>query len=440
VLIDDTPWFAAPFFRPPACLEDAMKIMHINTFDVHGGAARAAYRLFKGLRAIGEDSRLLALQKTGGDPDVSTLGPVSPEIFARAQALQAEMQAEAAPYPALTAPGFVGFHSERAAAGEALVSQLPDADVINLHWVRGLIDYPAFFASRRPDQPVVWTLHDMHAFTGGCHYAGDCRRFTEACGACPFLGSDDPQDLSARILARKAAALARRNNRMHIVTPSRWLGREAARSALFRDIPVSVIPYGLEADVFVAHDRQAMRRAFKLPADLKIILFIAHMVDDPRKGLAYLDEALCRLGPRPDVGLLLVGGGNIALKSQVQHMRAGLVSDDAVVGQLYSAADIVAVPSLEDNLPNTMLEAMAAGTPVIGFDIGGVPDLVIPGETGFLAPAADSAALSAALATALADRDRLAAMGRMARARIEREHTLEVQAGRYRALYQSLLS
>ncbi len=417
-----------------------MKILHINTFDIHGGAARAAFRLFKGLRVIGEESRMLVLQKTGNDPDAATLGPVSPEQMARAQAIQAEIQAEAAPYPVLTAPGFVSFHSERAAPGEILVSQLPPADVINLHWVRGLIDYPSFFASRSPDQPVVWTLHDMHAFTGGCHYAGGCERFTQGCGACPFLSSDDPADLSARILERKIAALARRNNRMHIVTPSRWLGREAARSALFRDIPVSVIPYGLETDTFVVHDRQAMRQAFKLPPDLKIILFIAHMVDDPRKGLSYLDEALSRLGPRPDVALLLVGGGNVTLKSQVHHLRTGLVSDDATVGRLYSAADIVAVPSLEDNLPNTMLEAMAAGTPVIGFDIGGVPDLVIPGETGWLAPPADGEALSAALATALGDPAHLAAMGRMARARIEREHTLEVQASRYRDLYHSLLS
>ncbi|MCW2249531.1 glycosyltransferase involved in cell wall biosynthesis [Azospirillum fermentarium] len=417
-----------------------MKILHINTFDIHGGAARAAFRLFKGLRAIGEESRMLVLHKTGNDPDVATLGSVTPDQLARAHAIQAEIQAEAAPYPMLSAPGFVSFHSERAAPGEIMVSQLPPADIIHLHWVRGLVDYPSFFANRRPDQPVVWTLHDMHPFSGGCHYAGECERFTQGCGACPFLKSDDPADLSARILERKTTALARRNNRLHIVTPSHWLGREAARSSLFRDIPVSVIPPGLETDTFVAHDRQAMRQAFKLPPGLKVILFIAHMVDDPRKGLSYLDEALCRLGPRPDVALLLVGGGTMALKSQVHHLRTGLVADDAMVGRLYSAADIVAMPSLEDNLPNTMLEAMAAGTPVIGFDIGGVPDLVIPGETGYLAPPADTEALSAALATALADPAHLAAMGRMARARIEREHTLEVMASRYRDLYRSLLS
>ena len=417
-----------------------MNIVLVNTFDNYGGAARAAFRLFKGLKATGGGCTMVVARKISDDPDVTTLGGLSAEEQASAAAVRAELDAQAAPYPILRNPGFAPFHAERSPLGRALVNRLPAADVVNLHWVREMVDYADFFSTRPPGQPVVWTLHDMHPFTGGCHYVRGCDRHADACGRCPLLGSDDPNDLSARILAGKRDSLARRTGGpMHVVTPSRWLADEARRSRLFRDLPISVIPYGLDTSVFTPHDRLAVRRGFNLPPDLRIILFVAHVLDDPRKGLAYLDDALRRLGPQPDVGVLMVGGGDYALRAPVVKMRAGLVDDDAVMSRLYAAADLVAVPSLEDNLPNTMLEAMASGTPVIGFDVGGVPDMVIPGETGFLAPLGDAEGLSRAFADALGDPSRLAAMGHAARARIEREHTLAVQATRYRDLYRSLI-
>lgn len=418
-----------------------MKVNIINTFDTYGGAARAAVRLYRGLRAaIGDDCMMMSLHKHGQDPGVRTLVPATAEEVARAHETEAAMAAEIAPYPALQNVGFPPFHGERSPFGEALVRQMPAADIVNLHWVRGFVDYAAFFQSRPAGQPVVWTLHDMHPLTGGCHYAADCDRYVEHCGTCPVLGSDNPEDASFQILQRKQAILAARTGGpLHVVAPSRWLAAQARRSRLFRDTPVSVIPYGLESDVFTPHDRQAARQGFGLPPDLKIILFIAHVVTDPRKGLAYLDEALARLGPQKDVALLLVGQGTPTLKAPVQCLRAGLVNDDATVSRLYSAADLVVVPSLEDNLPNTVLEAMASGTAAAGFAIGGIPDMIIPGETGFLAAPGDIESLSLALADALADPARLAAIGRAARARVEREHTLARQAERYLDLYRSLL-
>lgn len=417
-----------------------MNIVLVNTFDNYGGAARAAFRLFKGLKATGGSCTMVVGRKVSDDPDVITLGVLSAKEQAAAATIRAELDAQIAPYPVLRNPGFAPFHAERSPVGQALVDRLPAADVVNLHWVRELVDYADFFTTRPPGQAVVWTLHDMHPFTGGCHYVRGCDRHIDACGCCPLLGSDNPDDLSARILASKLASLMQRTGGpMHVVAPSRWLADEARRSRLFRDLPVSVIPYGLDTDVFAPHDRAAVRRAFNLPPNLRIILFVAHVLDDPRKGLAHLDAALSRLGPRPDVGVLMVGSGEFTLRAPVVKMRSGLIDNDAVMSRLYAAADMVAVPSLEDNLPNTMLEAMASGTPVVGFDTGGVPDMVIPGETGFLAPLGDEEGLARALADALGDTGRLAAMGRMARARIEREHTLAVQAMRYRDLYRSLV-
>lgn len=419
-----------------------MNILILGTYDIHGGAARAAYRLHLGLRAIGEGSRMMVGHKKSTDPDVLTLAPVGPEEAARAHAIHAAIEGDLRAYPAFDPQTSSAFHDDRSPVGEVLVRQMPAADVVNLHWVSGFVDGPSFLSSRRPGQPLVWTLHDMNAFTGGCHYAGGCRRFEDGCGACPVLGSQDPGDLSSRILRRRIAGLQAARTagtRMHVVTPSRWLADEARRSALFRDVPVSTIPYGLETDIFTPTDRAEARRSFNLSPDLKLIVFVAHVVTDPRKGLALLDEALCRLGPQENLALLMVGLGTPALKAPVMQLKSGLVSDDATMSRLYSAADLVAVPSLEDNLPNTVLEAMASGTPVVGFRSGGIPDMIAPGENGFLAEPGDTASLAQAIGDAFSDPVRLAGMGRAARARIEREHTLAVQAGRYRELYQSLL-
>ncbi len=416
-----------------------MKITMVNTYDVMGGAARAAFRLFQGMSLVGGDCSMFVLRQSGNAPGVIRLGPLSDEELERAEIVRDDIIGENLPYPVLQQPNFVAFHSERAVAGEAMVRQLPPADIVNLHWVREFVDYRAFFSSRPPGQPVVWTLHDMLAFTGGCHYAADCTRYAEECGSCPFLGSDDPQDLSYRILRRKQKILASFGNRLHVISPSRWLAREAKRSALFRDVPVDVIPYGLDTKQFHPRRRDEVRQSLGLPPDLTLILFVAHNVTDPRKGLRYLDQALCRLGHREKLALLLVGDGNPDMMSSIPVLRAGELWDDELVSGLYSAADLVVVPSLEDNLPNTMLEAMASGVPVVGFDVGGVPDLVIPGETGFLAPLCDSFGLAQALAQALDDPERLKAMGRAARGLMERNHTLEAQANSYLDLYRSML-
>lgn len=418
-----------------------MNVLLLGTYDIHGGAARAAYRLHLGLRAVGENSRMLVGHKKSTDPNVMTLAPVDAAEAAHARAVQAEMEGELRAYPGFDPATSPAFHDDRSLVGDILVRQLPPADVVNLHWVSGFVDGTSFLRSRPSGQPVVWTLHDMNTFTGGCHYAAGCTRFLDGCGACPVLLSHDPGDLSHRILERRKEAVSAARvagTPLHVVAPSRWLAGEARRSALFRDIPVSVIPYGLETDVFTPTDRAEARRSFNLSPDQKLIVFVAHVVTDPRKGLALLDEALCRLGPQRDLALLMVGLGTPALKAPVVQLKSGLISDDATMSRLYSAADLVVVPSLEDNLPNTVLEAMASGTPVVGFHSGGIPDMITPGETGFLAEAGDTASLARAIAEAFADPVRLSAMGRSARARVEREHTLAAQANRYRDLYHSL--
>ena len=419
-----------------------MKVVIVNTYENYGGAARAANRLFKGLCELSPEisATMFVSQRQTDDPRVLSPQKTSEAVVARAQARQNDIAAEHAPYPMLHRPDTAIFNGDRAPLGAVLVDQFPAADVVNLHWTSTFLDWEMFFASLSPKTPVVWTLHDMNAFTGGCHYANGCEGFLAECGRCPLLRSTEADDLSRRILSRKREILAKWPGTLHVVTPSRWLGEEARRSALFRNRPVHIIPYGLETDVFRPQDRQAVRALFKLPQDKKIILFVAHVLTDPRKGLAYLDEALSQLGQQDDVALLMVGMGTPGVKAPVHHIRGDLVSDDKTMNMLYAACDLVAVPSQEDNLPNTVLEGMASGRPVVGFAIGGVPDMVIPGETGFLAKLGDVASLAEALRAALADVGALRVMGDRARRRIEQRHTLAIQGWRYADLFARLVA
>lgn len=417
-----------------------MRVAIVNTYDTMGGAARAAHRLFLGLRLIGEDCTMFVAQRFSDTPGVVALGPLLPEEEEEAVRLKGVIRQETAPYPTLRRPGFVPFHSDRSTLGQAMLRQLPPSDIVNLHWVRGFIDYEAFFRQHQTGRPVVWTLHDMNAFTGGCHYSGGCTGFTASCGRCPELGSDDPQDLSARILARKADLFHALPAPPTIVAPSRWMAEQVGRSLPLGHAPVVVIPYGLDTEVFRPHPPAAVRAEFGLDPDAPIVLFAAHDIGDPRKGLQRLDEALSRVPPAGDPLLVTVGGGRYDPVAPVRHRHIGLVDDDATRSRLYGAADVMVMPCLEDNLPNTLLEAMASGTAVLGFRTGGFPDVVLSGETGLLTPPGDTEALGRALADALADRARLAALGAGARAFIERNHTLTIEARRYRDLYASLLA
>ncbi|PNQ95181.1 glycosyl transferase family 1 (plasmid) [Azospirillum argentinense] len=421
-----------------------MNIVLVSTYEANGGAARAANRLFQGLRGLGADGhpldcRLLVTRKETDDPGVEVLGPPSPGEQERGQALSAELLDATAPYPVLRMNhGFAPFHSDRSTAGEVLLRRLVGADVVNLHWVRGQIDYPAFFRDRPLGIPVVWTLHDMHPFTGGCHYAGSCTGFERACGACPVLGSENEEDLSRTVLTRKAACVARYPGPIHIVAPSRWLAEAARRSLVFAGLPVSIIPYGLDTSRFRPWERSAARQALGVPEGKPTVLFTAHGLNDPRKGLSLLDDALVRIGPHREVCLLLAGEGKVHLRSGVECIRLG-VQDDAGMVRAYSAADAVAVTSTEDNLPNAVLEGMACGTAVIGTAVGGIPDVVRHGINGFLVASGDVASLAHVLDDALRDLPGLHAMGGEARRIVEREYSLEVQARRYLELYRSLV-
>jgi glycosyltransferase involved in cell wall biosynthesis len=415
----------------------ALRVVHVSTTDERGGAARAAQRLHHALRAGGVTSRMVVAQRFSDDPDVEEYNPCSPAPAVVGRACFRLGRRMHRP-DFSKAGGF--FSTDWGVTGSRLASQLPETDVVNLHWITDLFDYSSLpaLAAR---QPIVWTFHDMNAFTGGCHYSGLCERFTAHCGSCPqLMTSTGEEDLTRHVLERKSRILARvAPEHLTVVSPSAWLANEAQRSTLFKGFDTRVIPNGVDAQEFRPVPRLEARARFNLPADGRIVLFVAEQVADRRKGLRLLLKAFQQLRAIPNLLLVTLGRGGHEMSSSEKVRHLGSLDSSESLRAAYSAADVFAMPSLQDNLPNTILETMACGTPVAGFAAGGVGEAVVDGESGLLARTGDFSALAAALRAILESSRLQAEFSAKARERIEREYTIERQAARYAALYGKVI-
>jgi glycosyltransferase involved in cell wall biosynthesis len=420
-----------------------MKVVHVSTQDIHGGAARSAYRLHQGLQRVGWSSTMFVQGKTCPDPTILRFEPPRDLVTRLRSRVRREVIArDFSRYQASRPLGYETFSDDRTPSQKAVLGQIPRCDVVNLHWVAGLLDIASFFPQKTQTTPVVWTLHDMNAFTGGCHYDHQCGRFTGSCGLCPQLGSTSEQDLSRSVWERKNRALAAcRKGRLRIVAPSRWLAEEARRSTLLSGVRVDVIPYGLDLDVFTPRDRAFSRKLLGMPQDARVIFFLADVIDNRRKGFSLLLEALPHCAKRIDKLLLVSLGQNPPeVDGGRPWLHLGAITDDRLLSVAYSAADLFVLPSLQDNLANTVLEAMACGIPVVGFNVGGTPDMVRPGLTGQLVPAFDVAAFAAAIVQLMNAPDLLKSMSAHCRRVALDEYPLTLQALRYAELYEALVS
>jgi glycosyltransferase involved in cell wall biosynthesis len=347
-----------------------------------------------------------------------------------------------APYRS-TQPGWPErFSDDRSRWDWQRTARLESLDVINLHWVAGFVDYGEFFRAVPPHVPAVWTLRDMNVFTGGCHYDAGCDHYMTSCGACPQLGSTDEGDLSRQVWNRKRKLFENLDkDRLHIVTPSRWMADEVHRSSLLGDrFAVSVIPNGVNTDEFAPRDRAAARAALGIPRESLVVLFVAYSVAPRRKGFGLLSEALRKLAGVPNLFLLSVGAGTPPGDLPVPQLHLGKVAQNRFLSVAYSAADVYVIPSLQDNLPSTVLEAMACGTPVVGFDVGGIAEMVQPGRTGALGPVGDVPSLAMNIQQLLDDADGRRSMAAHCRQRVLEEFSMEPYVRRYEDLYQRLTS
>lgn len=416
-----------------------------------GGAGGAANRLHQGLRAAGMDSFLYVAHSGAPEPGVAVI-PATGETTLDSRSdgalvhsgwpnLFAEGRARLETYPGR--PAHCEIFTQSATA--ARISEIPGtdaADIIQLHWIAGTVDICRDVDFLR-GRPIVWTLHDMNPFTGGCHYAEDCRGFERHCGACPQLGSTEENDLSRQQWIRKKTAC--RELDITVVCPSNWLAGEVRRSSLLGRADVRVIPNGVPTEVFRPLNRQAIRQSLGLRPDEFVLLFGADSLQARRKGFAELLAALDLLRSESGAAFRLLTFGQTGnvdfgrLSVPVGHL--GVLRTPSEVALACNAADCLLMPTLADNLPNVVLEAMACGLPVAGFATGGVPDMVEDGATGRLVPTGDSGELAAAVIELRArPAEAMRQMRLRCRQTVLSRFTLLHQARVYAALYEELLA
>jgi glycosyltransferase involved in cell wall biosynthesis len=213
---------------------------------------------------------------------------------------------------------------------------------------------------------------------------------------------------------------------------------EILRSALLGRFPVTVIPNGVDIEAFAPRNRAFARDALGLPQDAKVLLFAGHTVDERRKGFSVLIEALAGLREVQNLHLLSVGGYSALPQMGIPYHPLGYISNERLLSIVYSAADLCVVPTLQDNLPNITIESLACGTPVVGFDVGGMSDVVSDGHTGLLVPLGDSEALRESIRRALANSAALAEMSANCRRTAVEKYSIHRQAQDYLELYESL--
>ena len=316
-----------------------------------------------------------------------------------------------------------------------------NADIINLNWIAEWIDYPSFFASIPDAFPIVWTLHDMNPFTGGCHYSWECEKFKTGCHSCFQLNEKrNPKDLSFRFSKIKLAALRRKN--IHVVADSTWLESQARASTIFENVKsFQTIHYGLDTEIFRPKDKSLCRQLLGIPESAKVICFGAANIDDKRKGFALLKQAIDRAALVYPVYCLLFGPqSEEPLPNAAGYKSMGPLSSVELQTIVYSAADIFVIPSIFEAFGLTSLEAMACGVPVVGFNTGGIPDMLIPHKNGLLASPADARDLADKIIYMFDHPSERYEMGQNARNTVTENFSDSLQAEKYIRLFETILA
>ena len=418
-----------------------MRVLHLSTYDLRGGAARSACHLVQGLRELSCDARMLVKEKSSGDPEVIGAGPPARTFATREREVSLIQRKLIAPHRtsisntffSLPAPGWdLGFHPA-----------VQESAVLHLHWVSGFLSPASIAQLQASGRPMVWTLHDARPFTGGCHFTAGCRRFETDCHPCPQLDFIEPP-LTGVGLAESLARL--HPARITLVAPSRWLASEARRSVLFKNARIEVIPYGTDTAVFRPGRAQA-RHELGLSPGTVCLLAGADVAGEQRKGFHILGEALalCQRNEKlrqaivaGKLQIVVFGADRAPLGIDIPARWLGRVDAPADLARWYAASNGFLLPSTEDNLPNTMLESLCCGTPVIGFSAGGIPEAVESGRNGLLAQSGSAAELASLISRFVEDSN----LREELQANLDIDHTphfgLRTQGLRYLALYEQL--
>jgi len=417
---------------------DAMDVLMLSQSDAGGGAAIAARRLHHGLRSLGVHARMLVRRRTHPDEAILAITPWAGTFTDQAWFVLDKV-------PLLRYPDYDGTPFSSQWLPDRLYHRIDSLqpDLVHVHWVGHGFLHPATLARLKP--PIVWTLHDVWPFTGGCHANMGCTRYQERCGACPRLESTRDQDLSRTGWRRKQRAWSKRD--LTLVAPSTWMADCARNSALFKDKRIELIPNGLDTRCFRPADQQQARSRLDLPLDKKLVLFaVASGRRVPHKGFDLLEAALAHLGTyrecRGQSELVLAGPSSStgSIRSDFRTHSLGPLADEEKMAALYAAVDVTVVPSRQENLPQVAVESLACGTPVVAFDTTGVPDVVDHRQNGYLATPFDPESLAHGVHWVLEDGDRHGCLCEAARSKALRTFDLDRVARQYHALFRRVLA
>lgn len=418
-----------------------MKIIHLNTFGLSGGAGIAAGRLVSSLNA----------QRPGSASILSAYAPPDSPAFTTGLEKSKTLFRSAAD---LLRSRFYGlkkandFLFSSAHFGQDLTAHplVLSADIIHIHWInQGFLSLNDMASLGRLGKPVVITMHDMWLMTGGCHYSGACRHYEQTCGNCFMLTRPSPADLSASNWEVKQRML--RSLNPMIVTCSNWLGKEALKSNLLSQLRIATVPNPINTAVFTPGNKQAVKAALGFAPDEWVITLSAFKLTDPRKGFSYFTAALNLLLKNPlfntrKIRLVLIGTiapGHLP-ELPFPVTCTGYLSAASDIIRYGQASDLFVLPSLEDNLPNTVMEMMAMGVPVIAFNAGGVPDLIDHKLNGYLAFFRSAESLAKGILWVLNDLAQSTRLRRAARMKVIRSFDMKIVADQYLEIYEGLLS
>jgi glycosyltransferase involved in cell wall biosynthesis len=364
-----------------------MKITIVNTSDIRGGAAIAAYRLFKVIHGKLPETRMLVREKLTATKDVVCLNStILQRILINLRFL---LERISFILKAKNRDFWFSFSPANFGQDISRVPEIQSADIIHLHWINGgFLSLKSLKKLVKTGKPVVWTMQDMWAFTGGCHYAGSCTNFTRDCGYCFHLKNPSRNDLSYQVLREKLKIFE--NGDMHFIASSNWMAANARKSKLIGNSKIDVLPNPINTEIFKPASKSDIREELGLPPGRFLILSGAANLKDKRKGFAFLIKALEKMketdpGISEDYGLITFGKSSEVEDSVIEVYPQSYLKDDYAIARLYQAADVYVIPSLEDNLPSTVMESLSCGIPVVAFNAGGIPDMVDHKKTGYLA-------------------------------------------------------
>lgn len=404
-----------------------MKILHINQSDKSGGAAIAGYRLHQGLLAQGIDSRLLVGIRKTKEPQVG--------MIPRKLSVEGKIAN-------LTRPLGLNYLQYLGTFEIPKHEFYKNADILNFHNLHsGTFNYLAI-PSLTEKKPAVLTLHDMWGFTGHCSYSYDCDRWKIGCGKCPYPNTYPQIQRDNTRLEWKLKNWAYSRANLTIITLSHWLTEQVKQSMLAR-FSIHHIPNGIDTEIYQPLDPEQCKAILRIPKEKKILMFGAASLKDPRKGTDLVVEALLQLPEslKKETILLTIGHGGeeIATSVGMEIMDLGYLDNDLLKSMAFSVADLFIFPSRADNLPLVLQESMACGTPMVSFKVGGIPDLVRPDVTGYLAQPDNAKDFTRGIIQLLEDENLRQSMSSNCRAIALEEYSLEQQAKRYIELYHQIL-